>query len=521
MEVTFTGYDADGRAVGPGPDGLEVRVPAGIRGETAEVKIVHLSPHQPVAWGRLRRLREASPHRLRAPGAAGHVCGGCPWSHLDAEEEARAKREVLEALAEAAPEARLGQPRVLPSSRRQGYRSGAKYVVGHQGQRLVLGGYVPRSHHVVRTVGCPVTDPAVDAAAAVLERLLAQGPWPVYDERSGQGLLRYVGIRANHAGQLLLTLVTARRPDPARDGDLAPLVQELRAELPELVGVGLDVNDSGGNVIFSGQTTPLWGATELPERYGPARVWLSGHGFGQVNREQAARLYEKAAAAALAPLAPAQGAGAPAPPPRQIVELFCGAGALSQVIAHQRGADGPAVLGVERDPRAVALAERGAREAGLLGLRARAKTSSKDRGRRGARPARSEEGEYIDVFNRRTTPRAGMDRRPNPGVVFARALTFEAADARRWLSARPHTEPGPDVVVLDPPRSGCGAALREALAREAVRRIVYVSCSPRSLGRDLAALREAGYRVATLQGFDLMPLTPHLEVLAVLERDWR
>jgi 23S rRNA (uracil1939-C5)-methyltransferase len=469
--VTFTGYDADGRALGPGPDGLEVRVPAGIRGETAEVKIVHVSPHQPVAWGRLRRLREASPHRLRAPGAPEHVCGGCPWSHLDAEEELRAKREVLEALAEAAPKARLGQPRVLPSPRRQGYRSGAKYVVGHQGPRLVLGGYVPRSHHVVRTVGCPVTDPAVDAAAAVLERLLAEGPWPVYEEQTGQGLLRYVGIRANHAGQLLITLVTAWRPEPARDDDLAPLVQALRAELPELVGVGLDVNDTGGNVIFSGDTTPLWGASELPERYGPARVWLTGHGFGQVNREQAARLYEKAAAAALAPLSPRPGAArtaaSPDRPPRQIVELFCGAGALSQVIARQSGSQGPAVLGVERDPRAVALAQRGAREAGLSQLR------------------------------------------------------FEAADARRWLSARPDTAPGPDVVVLDPPRAGCGAPLREALVRSAVRRVVYVSCSPRSLARDLAFLGEAGYCVATLQGFDLMPLTPHLEVLAVLERDPR
>ena len=55
-------------------------------------------------------------------------------------------------------------------------------------------------------------------------------------------------------------------------------------------------------------------------------------------------------------------------------------------------------------------------------VRARPRITSKHRGRRGARPARSEEGEYIDVFNRRATLRAGMDRRPNAEVILGRAL---------------------------------------------------------------------------------------------------
>jgi hypothetical protein len=55
-------------------------------------------------------------------------------------------------------------------------------------------------------------------------------------------------------------------------------------------------------------------------------------------------------------------------------------------------------------------------------VRAPRRITSKHRGRRGARPARSEEGEYIDVFNRRATLRAGMDRRPNAEVILRRAL---------------------------------------------------------------------------------------------------
>ncbi len=55
-------------------------------------------------------------------------------------------------------------------------------------------------------------------------------------------------------------------------------------------------------------------------------------------------------------------------------------------------------------------------------LSADSKIRSQDRGRRGARPARREEGEYIDVFNRRATQQVGMDRRPNPEVIFESAL---------------------------------------------------------------------------------------------------
>ena len=74
------------------------------------------------------------------------------------------------------------------------------------------------------------------------------------------------------------------------------------------------------------------------------------------------------------------------------------------------------------------------------------------------------------------------------------------------------------MVVLDPPRAGCRPALLKDLVARAPARIVYVSCSLRILGQDLAVLRDGGYAVRSLQGVDLMPMTPQLECLAVLER---
>jgi tRNA/tmRNA/rRNA uracil-C5-methylase (TrmA/RlmC/RlmD family) len=73
------------------------------------------------------------------------------------------------------------------------------------------------------------------------------------------------------------------------------------------------------------------------------------------------------------------------------------------------------------------------------------------------------------------------------------------------------------VVVLDPPRTGLGAAVVTAVAARRPRRVAYVSCDPATLARDLATFAECGYRVAALRAFDLFPHTHHVEALATLE----
>jgi 23S rRNA (uracil1939-C5)-methyltransferase len=85
------------------------------------------------------------------------------------------------------------------------------------------------------------------------------------------------------------------------------------------------------------------------------------------------------------------------------------------------------------------------------------------------------------------------------------------------LLAEPRREPA-DVVIVDPPRVGLTTkALRRTIALAAPA-VVYVSCNPASLARDLRGFVEAGYRIASLSPFDLFPHTPHLETLAVLVR---
>ena len=77
----------------------------------------------------------------------------------------------------------------------------------------------------------------------------------------------------------------------------------------------------------------------------------------------------------------------------------------------------------------------------------------------------------------------------------------------------------PDLVVLDPPRTGAGREVCELLGRVAAPTLVYVSCSPETLPADLATLTAAGYTIDALHLFDLFPQTTHIETVAVLTRD--
>ena len=77
----------------------------------------------------------------------------------------------------------------------------------------------------------------------------------------------------------------------------------------------------------------------------------------------------------------------------------------------------------------------------------------------------------------------------------------------------------PDLIILDPPRTGAGAEVCELLIRVAAPTLIYVSCSPETLPADLTTLAASGYSVTELHLFDLFPQTTHIETVAILTRE--
>jgi 23S rRNA (uracil1939-C5)-methyltransferase len=95
---------------------------------------------------------------------------------------------------------------------------------------------------------------------------------------------------------------------------------------------------------------------------------------------------------------------------------------------------------------------------------------------------------------------------------------FFAGDARKVLSEVLPAGMRPKVLVLDPPRAGAGGKVMRRIARSEPGRIIYVSCNPTTLARDLVELFPFGYQVVSVEPVDLFPQTYHVETVVVLDR---
>jgi len=230
------------------------------------------------------------------------------------------------------------------------------------------------------------------------------------------------------------------------------LIARLRAENPAVKGVLLNHNMQDTNVVLGPEETLLWDAGQITETLCGLEFTLSPQSFFQVNPKQAERLYRLAGE-----MVALSGERALTGNER-VLDLYCGTGTIGLTMAR----DCAELVGVEAVPQAVEDARRNAE---------------------------------------------------NNGISNARFLCMDAARAAAQLVGEGWR---PDVVLLDPPRKGCEATLLQAVAEMAPGRVVYVSCDPATLARDLKLLRGMGYEAVRVVPVDMFPRTGHVEMIASL-----
>ncbi|WP_077947501.1 23S rRNA (uracil(1939)-C(5))-methyltransferase RlmD, partial [Paenilisteria newyorkensis] len=122
------------------------------------------------------------------------------------------------------------------------------------------------------------------------------------------------------------------------------------------------------------------------------------------------------------------------------------------------------------------------------------------------------------VYGVEIVPQAIEDARANAKLNKMDNVTFEVGKAEEVIPAWFKDGIVADVLVVDPPRKGCDEALLETILKMKPKRVVYVSCNPSTLARDMLVLTDGGYEAKVVQPVDMFPQTTHVECVTVLQR---
>ena len=273
------------------------------------------------------------------------------------------------------------------------------------------------------------------------------------------------GKKLPHEQELISALTKLKLCENMKESDgtqkNADGTEEKHEEEPEkqIVSISLSVNQENTNVIMGKEIRLLYGKPYITDYIGDVAFQISPLSFFQVNPVQTELLYGKAIAyAALTGN-------------ETVVDAYCGTGTIGIIAAKSA----KKVIGVELNRDAV---------------------------RDAVKNAKCNNVKNIDFYN------------ADAGQFMVEMAEYRA-DAK---TGEKNGADEVDVVFMDPPRAGSDEAFLSSVVTLAPKRVVYVSCNPETLARDLLYLTKHGYRAQECQPVDMFPWTKHIECVVALHR---
>ncbi len=402
---------------------------------------------------RLLKILQPSPHRREAPCPYFAECGGCQLQHLEYSRQLFFKQQQIQRLLLAYPALKhiivqpvegMPEPFYYRNKTQMPFQLMPPLQPGGLQGEAMFGLFRSGTHEVIPIEQCLVESRDANRALQIIRDWANRFRISIYDETRHEGILRHAVIRKGiFTHQLMVVLVATAREIP----HLPDLLRELKAGLPSLHGVQINLNSEKTNLILGEQNITAWGEPYIEERLGRRRYRVYPHTFFQVNSVQMVRLLDK-----LAQIAGLQ-------PGDVLLDLFCGVGTIALHLADKVRQ----VIGIESNPGAVSAALQNAAD-------------------------------------------------NNAGNA-----EFFSGDARQKFRELREGGLQPAVIITDPPRKGIEETLIREICAAGPRTVVYLSCNPKTLVRDLEVFDQAGYRCKEIFPFDMFPQTYHVESLAALK----
>ena len=528
VALEITDLTEEGQGVGK-CDGLVFFVKGSVMGDVVEAKILKVKKNY--AYAKVEKLLEASPYRVTPLCPVAGKCGGCQLQHLSYEKELAWKEDrIAQSLIRIAgiPEEEVhAKGEGILGGKTERYRNKAQYPVQNRKEHreeIALGGrafeegkkapekeqesydsldigfYGFHSHRIIEAEECLINSEENPLILNCIKEWAREYQISGYEEETGKGLLRHIFLRKGFVtGEILLCLVLNGKSLPHgkelwerlqglslndEEGSLqsradmqCDMDTQSRAELhcgvetqseddghcglnkkvqEKIVGLCININEARGNAILGRETRCLYGKDSIEDKIGELSFSISVPSFYQVNPVQTEKIYGKA-------LEYAALTGE-----ETVWDCYCGIGTISLFLAQKA----KQVYGLEIVPEAIENAKENAEKNGL------------------------QNAEFFVGAAEEVLPK------------WVEEQKREGKDVGNLV----------DVVSLDPPRKGCDKACLSAALELSPKRIVYVSCDPGSLARDMKYLREGGYTLEKWVGIDNFPRTGHVETVALLSK---
>ncbi len=437
-------------------NGKAVFVPFVLGGE--EIEAVLTEEKSGFARARVVEIVRPSAERMPPPCPHFERCGGCHYQHANYETQLEIKKEILRENLRRIAKIDLQTEIRVHASPALHYRNRSRLQIRTRPE-FAAGYFKLASHELLPVEQCPISSPLINRGIAALWQAGRAGKVP-------EGV-REVEFFANtdaagNEKQMLLEIDCA--PD-ARRGAVRSWAEELCASLP---GTSPEQSpdtpsEIAGVTAFreikksTHERLAAVGAADLTYQSGAGSWRVSAGSFFQTNRFLTDGLIEIVTAGRSGEIA---------------IDLYAGVGLFSTALARSF----QQVIAVESSP-----------------------TAARDLAYNLPANGRAIQSEAEQYLSGKRAVRVG-------------AGTSDTTD-------RPHGEAHePDLIIVDPPRSGLGERCAAALAGAKATRITYVSCDPATLARDLLLLLAAGYGVEEIHLVDLFPQTYHMESVTHLVR---
>lgn len=455
--VSIIDTAASGQSIAKVND-LVVFIEGGVPGDVVDLQVTRKKSKY--REGKVLRIIEPSPDRVKPECIHFGVCGGCKWQDLDYKAQLRYKqKQVFDNLTRIG---KISLPEfmpILPSEKVYYYRNKLEFSFSNKmwlthdeiksgieiENRNALGFHIPKAFSKILDIKhCHLQpDPSNSVRLLTKEYALLHG-LTFFDPVEQHGFLRNMIVRTSTTGEVMVIVVFHTDDKAAREG----LLDHLAERVPTISSLLYVINPKRNDTINDLEVHTYKGNDFIFEQMEGLRFKIGPKSFYQTNSEQAYALYK-----VTRDFAGLTGN-------EVVYDLYTGTGTIALFVSHQA----KKVVGVEYVEDAIA------------------------------------------------------DAKVNAELNGIGNAVFYAGDMKDVLTDDFVEKNGkPDVIITDPPRAGMHEDVVKKIFAIGPEKIVYVSCNPATQARDLAMLDER-YQVAKVQPVDMFPHTHHVENVVLLVR---